>query len=588
MNNPPRAQNAATLVAVPAGLLAIDWCLTIFLTFSPDSLSQNAWLLLILAAGLTLFAILAGWTFSRSILPLLRQAALCQDALSSLAEGNLVPAAPGADTVACKRYRTYAINGKNTVDTMAAYSRQCQSHSEQTSQQAVTAKNAAMAIDADTRQLAEAMSDIDADAGNTDATIAGIAASVEQMRQASADIAANMDRAREASQRAADAARHNAQRLETLGSRASTGVTGLRQVSASIAGVRERAAELKRDMDALGRDSQSIGAILGVIADIADQTNLLALNAAIEAARAGESGRGFAVVADEVRKLAEKSMAATRDVGQAVTSIQAMAQKNVTATGMAVTAVEDSLRLADEQIAATEGLMRDMLDTSREVGAITDIVEGLKDVVYTTSSATEQHAQATTEVSRNLADAAAMAAAMRERAASGLDATQAIADRATDVATHIGDMAAAALQVNSATRELTLLAEQLTEQNKDFHCGTPPFDIAAIKTAHLAWRARLESVIQGHERLDATGVANHHQCVFGKWYDGEGSSSLGRNVIFQEIGRHHERVHALARDIVALANQGRIKETERLMGEFEETRLRLFDALNRLYLENTR
>lgn len=47
MNNPPRAQNAATLVAVPAGLLAIDWCLTIFLTFSPDSLSQNAWLLLI-------------------------------------------------------------------------------------------------------------------------------------------------------------------------------------------------------------------------------------------------------------------------------------------------------------------------------------------------------------------------------------------------------------------------------------------------------------------------------------------------------------------------------------------------------------
>ena len=73
-------------------------------------------------------------------------------------------------------------------------------------------------------------------------------------------------------------------------------------------------------IESIRNSSDRIGAISGVIDEIAFQTNLLALNAGVEAARAGDAGRGFAVVASEVRALAQRSAAAAKEIKDLITN----------------------------------------------------------------------------------------------------------------------------------------------------------------------------------------------------------------------------------------------------------------------------
>ena len=159
------------------------------------------------------------------------------------------------------------------------------------------------------------------------------------------------------------------------------------KVAASMSQIENQSLAMQKSLEELSTEAESIGNIINVISDIADQTNLLALNAAIEAARAGESGRGFAVVADEVRKLAEKTMTATKQVGDAISNIQAGSLSNMNAMKDAAQYVSESTIIVNEAGAALANIEEVVNNTAVEVRSI--------------ATSSEEQAVTVTEINKN-------------------------------------------------------------------------------------------------------------------------------------------------------------------------------------------
>jgi hypothetical protein len=119
--------------------------------------------------------------------------------------------------------------------------------------------------------------------------------------------------------------------------------------------------------------------------------------------------------------------------------------------------------------------------------------------------------------------------------------------------------------------------------------GVADLDISAAILAHVQWKQRLLSYIdgKGEERLDPEVVGSDCLCTLGKWIHGYGSECYGEHPKFLSLKTIHADFHSCAAGVVHAVHHGEKEHALRLLqsGEYPKISNRIKSMLAGIALE---
>ncbi|WP_151704346.1 methyl-accepting chemotaxis protein [Nitrincola alkalilacustris] len=356
-------------------------------------------------------------------------------------------------------------------------------------------------------------------------------AAIDQVATAITEMAATIQEVSQNASQAADAA-------EGANKAAGFGHKQIITTVERIKAVAEQVDQSGHVISDLAQDSQEVSKILEVITGIAEQTNLLALNAAIEAARAGDQGRGFAVVADEVRTLAQRTQQSTESIREIIDRLQTQSAQAVEAIGKSQDSARETVTVANKA--------REALDEI--VGAVSVI----SDMNTQIATAAEEQSQVAQDMDRHV------------------NSISELARRTTRYSE----------QTVSAGAGISHNIQSLMTELAQFETNVEGIDLSAAKSAHLSWKSRLRSYLDGKGTLTLQEAVSHHDCAFGKWYYSDGLKKYGHIPEMKEIEKPHERLHSSVKDAINFKQQREFDAAEACYDQVATISSEIIDLLN--------
>jgi len=298
-----------------------------------------------------------------------------------------------------------------------------------------------------------------------------VAQNAEGLAQAAAETSSSMEEManslREVDANAAETARLSSRVVAS----SESGRERVRQTIDGMAAIREATETAERVIRSLAERAKEIGAIVGVIDDVADETNLLALNAAIIAAQAGDQGRAFSVVADQIKDLADRVLSSTKEIGGLIHAVQGESTNAIGAVERGSQSVQSGVDLSAEAGVSLEeitaaaresglriaGIVSAVKEQSKAATHVVELMERVRSGVEQIRAAGREQERGNDVVLRN-------SVAMREVATQVRGTTEEQARGSGRIRESVESVREAVDQINRSLQEQSAACRQAAEQ----------------------------------------------------------------------------------------------------------------------------